>query len=84
MTAGFHLDLSPGTHHFISDLTDINASVSAHHGTHMALAFSLSGLEVLDPVHESGEVRYLQQLASGANLSVWDCGAACQPYAGRR
>ena len=36
---------------------------------HVALAFSLSGLEVLEPVYESVEVWYLQQLASGANLS---------------
>jgi hypothetical protein len=38
---------------------------------YVALAFSLSGLEVLEPVHEPVEVWYLQRLASGANLSVW-------------
>jgi hypothetical protein len=42
----------------------------------VALAFSLSVLEVFEPVHELVDVWYLQQLASGANLSVWDYGIA--------
>jgi hypothetical protein len=37
---------------------------------HVAFVSSLSGFELLEPVHESGEVWYLQQLASAANLQI--------------